>query len=395
MDPHAKTPAAAAAPARRPGSRNGGRPPPTPDVAAPLDGVADRLHFKNLAVRLPEHVSIEEIREDPAYDPEVERFLREVDRRLIPLMRQAVNSVPNVESLREGVSMQVHTGGKRIRAGLCVTCCELFGTEYTRALPYAAAIEHIQNFTLIHDDIADGDDERRSQPALWKKFGVGHAINIGDAFIPLSLSAILSAPYPETIKLRLLDATARFGLEMTVGQSLDINLRGRERVSVADYIACTRMKTGAFLAMAVVGGGLIGGASEEHLKHLEQYASLAGVAFQIKDDGLDLSGGKGREIGSDIVEGKITVHAVYALNNGAPAEVRRLRRILLKNRQATRPEDVQWVIALYRRIGAVEFAERTARTMVEAAAQHLFQLPETSARDRLIQISRYLSRRVR
>ena len=354
-----------------------------------------KLHSKNIATSLPQRITIDEIRADPAYDPEVEQYLRDVDRHLVPYMRQSVAMLPEVETLKTGVATQIHTGGKRIRAALCVVSCELFGASYPRALPYAAAIEHIQNFTLIHDDIEDGDPERRSRPAIWKQFGIPHAINIGDAFVPLASVAILKSVYPDGLKLRLLDTVAKYGLDMVVGQSIDLNLRSRDTCSIADYITCTKLKTGAFLAMAVVGGGIIGGGDADHVDLLAKYASLAGVAFQIKDDSLDLTGGKGRHVGSDIVEGKITVHAVFALNNASPTERKRLRRILLKSRRATRHDDVQWVLRLYRSLGALEFAERTSRAMVDAAAQHLLRLPDSPQRERLIRISRYLSRRPR
>lgn len=358
------------------------------------DGSAG-LHSKILATSLPRRVTPDEIRADPAYDADVEQFLRDVDRKLVPYMRQAVALIPDVATLKDGVATQIHTGGKRIRAALCVSSCELFGAPNRRALPYAAAIEHLQNFSLIHDDIADGDLERRSRPAIWKQYGIGHAINIGDVFIPIGSLSVLSAPYSAELKLRLLETIARFGLQMSVGQSMDINLRTRETVSVDDYIECTRLKTGAFLAMAVVGGAIIGGAQQQHIDLLSKYASSAGVAFQIKDDSLDLTGGKGRQIGSDIVEGKITLHAVYALSHASPPERIRLRRILLKRPQATRRQDVEWVVRLYGRLGALAYAEATSARMIESAARMLLQLPESPYRERLIHVSRYLNRRVR
>jgi geranylgeranyl pyrophosphate synthase len=354
-----------------------------------------RLHFKNVAISAPQKVNIEEIREDPAYQAEIEKYLRDVDRQLVPYMRGAVDLVPDVECLKDGVATQIRTGGKRLRAGLCALSCELFGAGFMRAIDYAAAIEHIQNFTLIHDDIADGDTERRSAPSVWQQYGIPHAINIGDTFIPLSTQAILNAPYSDELKVRLMQNVARYGIEMASGQALDINLRNRELISVADYIACTKLKTGAFLAMAVVGGGIIGGADPHQLELLGNYALMAGVAFQIKDDSLDFSGGKGREIGSDVREGKITAHAVYTMNNVPPEDRRRLRRILRKDRRATRPDEIEWVLRLYRETGAIEFAQRTSTSMVEASIQHLMQLPDTRAREKLIVLSRYISRRTR
>ena len=353
------------------------------------------LHSKNVAISFPEKVTIDEVRRDPAYYAHIEQYLRDVDRQLVPYMRNAVHLVPQIECLRDGVATQIRTGGKRLRAAMCVLSCEIFGVEYERALDYAAAIEHIQNFTLIHDDIEDGDDERRSLPALWKKYGVPHAINIGDTFVPLATMSILRSPYPNPIKLRLIERVALFGLEMASGQALDIGLRSREFISVADYLTCTKHKTGSFLAMAVVGGGIIGGATAPQLDALRDYARTAGVAFQIKDDSLDFTGTKGREVGSDIREGKITAHAVYAMNNASVEDRTRLRRILRKPRRATTPNDIEWVVRLYRDTGAIEFAQRISISMIEASLHHLLQLPASESREKLILMSRYLSRRTR
>jgi geranylgeranyl pyrophosphate synthase len=309
-------------------------------------------------------------------------------------MRQSVQTLPDGDAtLKEAVAVQIHTGGKRIRAALCVLSCELFQRDYYDALPYAAAIEHIQNFSLIHDDIADADPERRSLPSIWVRYGIPHAINVGDAFIALALRSILSAPYPAQTKIDLLEITTRFGIDMSAGQSIDLNLREKERVTLHDYLRCTRLKTGAFLAMAVVGGSIVGGAEERHREELESYAALAGVAFQIKDDSLDLAGGKGRTPGSDIREGKMTVHVAHALMHADEHERKRLREILLKSRRHTSQHEVTWVIDLYHRLGTVRFAERLARRVMTAAARHLLVLPASPAKSRLVQLSLYLSRR--
>ena len=353
------------------------------------------LHSKNVAISFPQKVTIEEVRRDPAYYEQIEQYLRDVDRKLIPFMRNAVYRVPEIECLRDGVAAQIRTGGKRLRAAMCVLSCEIFGVDYERALYYAAAIEHIQNFTLIHDDIEDGDDQRRSLPALWKKYGVPHAINIGDTFVPLATMSILSSGYSHQVKLRLMETIAQFGLEMASGQALDISLRSRDFISVVDYITCTKNKTGSFLAMAVVGGGIIGGATQAQLDALRDYARAAGVAFQIKDDSLDFTGTKGRDVGSDIREGKITAHAVYAMNNAGVEDGQKLRNILRKSRRATTSDDIAWVLQLYQQTGAIEFAQRTSISMIDASLHHLLKLPPSESREKLIMMSRYLSRRTR
>jgi geranylgeranyl pyrophosphate synthase len=326
---------------------------------------------------------------------EVEKFLSDVDRHLEPYLRRSAAVTPRVEPLHEGVLYQVQTGGKRLRAALCATSCELFCGTYLRALSFAAAVEHLQNFTLIHDDIADGDSERRGQQSVWKRYGVGHAINIGDVFVALAALAILDSLYSPEIKLRLMRAVADCGLEIAEGQELDINLRQNDDPTLDQYVECTRKKTGAFLAMATVGGGIIGGAHDEDARRLREFALLAGVAFQIKDDVLDLTGGKGRTVGSDILEGKRTLIVAFIAQHGSPADKERLMQILNKPRDANTPEEVEWTCDLYRRAGAIDYAEGVAEQLVEQAYEHVAELPESEAKYRLLRISRYLSRRVR
>lgn len=267
-------------------------------------------------------------RADWRLEPDVEQFLNQVDRQLEPFLQQAIDRVADVPQLKDGLIYQLRSGGKRIRAALCTTVCEVFSGSYLPSLPFAAAIEHLQNLTLIHDDIADGDAERRGQASAWKKYGLAHSINIGDIFIPLSSLAILEADYSPATRLQLLQALSRLGLTVAEGQSLDINLRRNDEPTVADYIEVTEQKTGGFFAMAAVGGGVIGGADQADLARLERFAHKAGVAFQIKDDVLDCTGGKGRLPGSDVVEGKRTLLAIFALEQAKNAERLRLLEIL-------------------------------------------------------------------
>jgi len=359
-----------------------------------------------LAVR---HAMREQIAADPAtttnghrealladlqpIDRDVREFLGEVDRRLVPFMKRALSLVPGVEPLRRGMTHQVLSGGKRIRAALCVASCELFGVSYLRALNFAAAVEHMQNFTLVHDDIADGDTHRRAQESIWKQFGVPHGINIGDMFVPLVAFSILQAPYSDRVKLLLFQTVSEFGLEMAVGQALDINLRANDSPTVDEYLACTRRKTGAFLAIATVGGAIIGGAKDAQQRLLRDFAMLAGTGFQIKDDIIDLDGFKGRQRGSDIMEGKRTLLVIHAARNISPLQRRRLFAILNKPRDLNSADDLEWVFDLYRRTGAAEYAQLTAIRLVDQAVERVGELPETPAKYRLLRLANYLSRR--
>jgi geranylgeranyl pyrophosphate synthase len=301
--------------------------------------------------------------------------------------------VPAVASLKEGVVFQVLSGGKRIRAALCAAVCELFGGSYRPALGFAAALEHLHNFTLVHDDIADGDEERRGRESAWKRFGLAHGINIGDAFVPLAGSAILDTDLDAETKMRLFGVLSEYGLEVVEGQSLDINLRDHAPPSEAAYVACTSKKTGAFFAIAIVGGGVIGGATAQQLEELGAFAREAGVAFQIKDDLLDVVGGKGRRPGSDVVEGKRTVLAAYAFERATEREQRRLVDVLDLPGDRTTASDIAWVHGLYTRTGARARAEAAAERRLSAAIGRLQSLPYTASRYRFLRLCHYLTRR--
>lgn len=298
-----------------------------------------------------------------------------------------------MQPLKRGVTEQIFGGGKRIRAALCVASCRLFDNDGIRSLDFAAAIEHVHSLTLVHDDIADGDSERRSRASIWRQYGVAHGINIGDVFISLASLSILRAAYPEPLKTGLLWLLSEYGLQMVEGQNLDICLREHEAATAADYFECTRKKTGALLAMATVGGGMIGGASEMDLHRLREFAFRAGIAFQIKDDLLDITGGKGRARGSDIREGKRTLMAIGAAEVASDGDRKLLFEILDKPREVTSLEDIEWVCDLYRDTGAVRRAERTATNLINEASDHLLALPESEAKYLMLSLARYISTR--
>lgn len=319
--------------------------------------------------------------------------MRDIDEQLQRLLSQQLKRVPDVPPLRPGISAQIASGGKRVRAALAVISCALFGEPEARGLEFAAAIEHLQNASLIHDDIADGDNERRNQKSMWVRHGIGQAVNIGDGFLPLVMLSILEAPYAEPVKLRLFQLLAEYGLEMVEGQTLDLNLRAKTDVSLEEYFDCTAKKTGALLSLATVGGAVIGGGTEEHLVLLREFSTLAGVAFQIRDDLLDLEGGKGRRRGSDVLEGKRTILTVHAAQHAGRRRRAKLYAILDKPRAAKSPLEVRWVLNLYRELGTGEFADGIAAELLDKAAQHLLLLPETSAKYRLLRLARYLGAR--
>jgi geranylgeranyl pyrophosphate synthase len=309
---------------------------------------------------------------------DVPRLLGTHARAIEELLRREVPP-EQVPYISEGVWYQFDSGGKRLRPALSVLACETFGGDPEKALPFALATEILHNFFLVHDDIEDGDTVRRDKATLWFKLGVPNAINIGDYLIAKAYRIILSAPLEPDVNLRLarIFSTA---FERTVeGQALDINLRGRADVGLEMYHRIVELKTAYYLALTWVGGAVVAGMEEPVIETLWDLGRCLGPAFQIRDDILDLTTGKGRggEIGCDLREGKPSIFFAYVIDTrmGPEADRKSLIEIVSKPREATTPEDVAWAIEFYRETGALEFADAEARRFQRSADEVIARLP--------------------
>ena len=268
-------------------------------------------------------------------------------------------------------------GGKRIRPALCLLCCEALGGDADRALHFAAAVEILHNMFLVHDDVEDGDTVRRDAPTVWVKFGTANAVNLGDYMLGRAHAAILRSPVDAQTKVRLLAAfTDTYELTCR-GQALDINLRGCENFTVPQYLEMVTLKTGHYLVLGMVGGAIIAGLDDSVVTAIQGLGRTMGPAFQVRDDLIDLTEGKGRggALGNDIREGKPSILYAHALSAAGCAERKRLVAIMRKDRDETTEGDVKEVIALYERVGSLEFARTRADQLVQEAFQAIEQIP--------------------
>jgi geranylgeranyl pyrophosphate synthase len=259
--------------------------------------------------------------------------------------------------------------GKRLRPALTLLTGNALGGDERQAMPFALAIELMHNFALVHDDIEDGDEVRRNRPAIWIEYGLPHAINIGDYYFCKVYEALLTegeGALSDATRLRLI-ALMTETLEHTHrGQALDMNARLAREFTTEDYLEIVTEKTGYYLAAPILGGAIVAGASPEILAAIAQYGQCLGPLFQIVDDIIDLTTGKGRgEVGSDIREGKRSYLVAVALPNCSPDQRERLFAILDKPRAETTTEEVEWAIELYRRTGALDEAHRYCRELRE------------------------------
>jgi geranylgeranyl diphosphate synthase type I len=209
--------------------------------------------------------------------------------------------------------------GKCLRPALCLFACEALGGDLKPALPVAVAIEFVHNFSLIHDDIEDGDETRHHRPTVWRAYGRPEAVIAGDAlwtlaYQTLNRAAGLGLPAGRVLAARRI--VSRACSEMIEGQHLDISYEHRSDVTLAEYMEMIAGKTGALFSAALQTGALLGGVGPEEGERFGVFGRELGLAFQIRDDILGIWGegsATGKPVGADIAKKKKSLPIVHAL----------------------------------------------------------------------------------
>jgi len=183
-------------------------------------------------------------------------------------------------------------GGKRIRPALVLLSAAASGLRgaVEAATPAAAAVELLHNFSLIHDDIEDGDTLRRGRPTLWKVWGIAQSINTGDAMFAMAHQALLESAAPADRVLRAMNVFEAMCVRLTRGQHLDISFEQRSDVSAAEYLDMIAGKTAALTEACCEIGAILGGSDDEQIASLARFGHDLGMAFQIQDDALGIWG---------------------------------------------------------------------------------------------------------
>lgn len=272
--------------------------------------------------------------------------------------------------------------GKRIRPVLCLLTADALGASVDAAIPFALSIELMHNFCLVHDDIEDGDRMRRGRDAVWVRYGLPHAINIGDFLLVQSekVLADTDAEWSDAIRLRLIRLLSQTLERTHIGQALDMNARAKSDLTVEQYMEIVREKTGHYLAAPIQGGSIVGGADAATIDAIAEMAGFLGPMFQIRDDIIDLTDGKGREIvGSDVCEGKRSYLVAHTASICSDDDRMRLFEVLDRPRPETSPEDIAWVIGLFERHAAIEEGQDRCRQLFAQSQEALAKLPEPLA----------------
>jgi len=218
--------------------------------------------------------------------------------------------------------------GKRLRPLLCLWTCEAAGGDWRAAVPAAAAVELIHNFSLIHDDIEDNSAERRGRATVWKIWGLAQAINAGDAMFVLAhlaLDRLATAALSPERQLEIHHAFHRAALQLTQGQYLDIAFERADLVTREDYFEMVRGKTAALLAASCEIGARIATTDENIIRAFDAYGENLGIAFQIADDVLGLWGNPaltGKSARTDLESRKKSYPVLLAMQSAEGDELR-------------------------------------------------------------------------
>jgi geranylgeranyl diphosphate synthase, type I len=310
---------------------------------------------------------------------------------LAPALDDAVGRLS--PSLQAPVQHHLAGGGKRVRAALSVVSAAAAGATEETGVLGAVAIELVHNFSLIHDDIIDGDTERRHRSTVWSEFGIGQAIIAGDALSTLALQVLLDEPTPERVNAArcLVEATQL----MIAGQADDMAFESQPSVTVAECLAMERGKTSALLACAVSLGAILAGAPDATVTALADFGSHVGTSFQAIDDLLGIWGEPahtGKPVGSDLAQHKKTLPVSIALTR-AGKSLPELEGLLEGDLQ---PAEMERARVLIEACGARDETVTLADEHLDLALAALDRVPLVPGpKGELVAIARFVTERDR
>ncbi|PSP76503.1 polyprenyl synthetase [Halobacteriales archaeon QS_1_68_20] len=293
-------------------------------------------------------------------------------------------------------------GGKRWRPVIFLLFVDAFGEDPEEYLPYATIPELIHNGTIIVDDIEDGAEMRRGEPALHHIYGVDVALNAGNAlyFVPLKILSKDPVGIDDEDRLRAYDMLMHEMNRTHLGQGVDIDWHNDPGRSVAEveYLEMCACKTGCLARLAAQLAAIVTGQSRETQQRVADYAELMSLAFQINDDildvehSLDRAGDFGKAFGNDVREGKTTLLVIHAVENSSGEDAEKLLDILAADENTD--EEISEAIRIIDESGAIEQARERAFDLAEEARQSLEGLDlDPEPRERLEAFARFVVER--
>jgi len=354
-------------------------------------------------------VDIERFLEEkaPLIDRAIEKYIpREFSEKSILFKVNPPKYSCNLEPLNKAIAEPIweilDRGGKRWRPALFLLICEALGKNSEEYLDFAIIPEVVHNGTLIIDDIEDSSELRRGKPCTYKIYGVDIAVNAGNAMYYLPLLPLMEkkAKLPAETLRDIYEVYVQEMINLSMGQAMDIawhkGIANADEIGEEDYLQMCAYKTGTLARMAAKIAAVIAGANRELVEKLGRFAESIGVAFQMQDDVLDLTGKefakKKGGVGQDITEGKRTLIVIHTLKRASSADKSRLVHILNMHTsdQTLRDE----AISIMQKYRAVEHVKHIAAKIVEESWNEVDKLlPTPQAKEKLKAFAEFLIKR--
>ena len=272
----------------------------------------------------------------------------------------------NPKALYEPIAYTMHQGGKRLRPLLALLACDLFAGDTEKVLYPALAVEVFHNFTLVHDDIMDKAPLRRGKETVYKKWNSDIAILSGDTMFALAYQYTLKTD--TALIPGILQVFSKAAIEVCEGQQMDMEFETDNEVTLADYLDMIRLKTAVLLGASLEIGALVASAETQDVKAIYDFGIALGMAFQLKDDLLDVYGNQddfGKVSGGDIAANKKTFLLLKALEIADKADHDQLTKLYDSKNTIAEAEKISSVKALYEKL--------EIKQAVEAAMEDYYQ----------------------
>jgi octaprenyl-diphosphate synthase len=282
-------------------------------------------------------------------------------------------------------------GGKRIRPAVLLMAARLTGYTGDLAVPYAAVVEFIHTATLVHDDIIDDSKWRRGQPSVHSRWGSDVTVLLGDYLYIKSMGLALTPDRLDIVR-QLCDVTLR----MIEGELYQLSKKGDIALSEDEHFDIIRRKTAYLFGGCARIGGVLGNATPDQERALQDYGISLGMSFQLIDDLLDFSGDQsalGKPVGGDLREGKVTLPIIRLLQRG-DADTTEMITGVVRDGTVT-PDRWRDLCRVLRDTRSVEYAMDKAQEFAAAAKKQLYVFPSSPERDALMALPDYILARDR
>jgi len=326
-----------------------------------------------------------------------------VDSLLAPYRRTVEEGLKQVKEkdsrLSEVAYEYVVGGGKMLRPSIVLLACEAVSGSHEKAMPIALVYELAHTASLTQDDIIDESPTRHNKPTAHTKYSVTTAILISDMLIFEifeQLSRYASTDQSTERVAALIGNVARAAKEAAEGEFLEMQLSKKRDPSVEDYLKLARLKTGALFGAAAASGGVVGGAKQKIVADLYEYGRNLGVAFQMMDDVLDITGATeqtGKPMLMDLQNNAGNIVLIHALAHADPQTRNEIRGLMARSEYGL--ADALEVQGILDDLGSVEFASESCLEHASIAREHLKLLPGSKAKKILEELTRWLEGRRR